>query len=123
MFIALLLLGFVGVEPFAIRQPANEMPNGATFPITGSGDAVRQVIYLLILISALGMDLVHRGVMLVQIVPWMLMAILAWCLASASWTAISDRHKRVNHDLWRVGAKHLARRSLDKPEITFSTCA
>lgn len=89
VFIALLLLAFVGMQPFAVRNPATDLQTGP-YQMTGSGDAIRQVLYLFIFGAAVIAAFLHRGFKLFAVVPPMLIALLAWCLLSATWAAAPD---------------------------------
>ncbi|HWA92690.1 MAG TPA: O-antigen ligase family protein [Rhizomicrobium sp.] len=89
VFVALLLLAFVGVQPFAIRNPATDLQTGP-YQMTGGGDSIRQLLYLAIFASAVAFAFLRRGFGVVGVVPPMLVALLAWCLMSASWAAAPD---------------------------------
>lgn len=89
VFVALLLLAFVGMQPFAIRNPATDLQTGP-YQMTGGGDSIRQVVYLLIFASVVVAAFLRRGAGLVTLVPPMLLALLAWCLMSAAWAAAPD---------------------------------
>src|SRR6476660_7504660 len=88
-FLALLLLSFIGMQPFALRNPATDLELGP-YTVTGSGDAVRQGIYLMLVLAVGGFALFRRGLSAVQAVPPMLVVLLLWCLLSASWAAAPD---------------------------------
>jgi O-antigen ligase len=89
VFVGLLLLAFVGMEPFAIRYPATDLQTGP-YQMTGGGDAIRQMLYLAIFASAVLFAFLRRGAGIATVVPPMLIALLAWCLMSAAWTAVPD---------------------------------
>lgn len=86
-FLALLLLAFVGLSPFALRNVAALAPGASS---SGAGDAMRQACYLLVFAIIVGDALWNRGLGVVMAVPPMLVALLAWCLASAYWAAEPD---------------------------------
>jgi O-antigen ligase len=88
-FLALLLLSFIGMQPFALRNPATDLEMGP-YTVTGGGDAVRQALYLVLVLCIGGFALLQRGLGVVRTVPPMLIALLAWCLLSASWAAAPD---------------------------------
>lgn len=80
-FAALLLLVFVGLTPFEVREPG-------TFGIgaaSGSGDTLRQISYLAVFSVLALAALQKRRLEIVTIVPVSLLLLLAWCLASAMW--------------------------------------
>src|SRR6185312_7061928 len=89
VFVALLLLAFVGMQPFAVRNPATDLQTGP-YQMTGSGDAIRQVLYLLIFFSVVAFAFLRRGIGILTTVPPLLLALLAWCLLSALWAAAPD---------------------------------
>jgi O-antigen ligase len=89
LFVALLLLAFVGMQPFAIRNPATDLETGP-YQMTGSGDSVRQIVYLLVFAAVVALALLKRGVAAIGAVPPLLGALLAWCLLSALWAAAPD---------------------------------
>jgi O-antigen ligase len=88
-FLALLLMSFIGMQPFALRNPATDLEMGP-YTVTGGGDSIRQGLYLVLVLAVGGFALFRRGLGVVQIVPPMLMVLLAWCLLSASWAASPD---------------------------------
>ncbi|SRR5579862_120060 len=88
-FIALMLLAFVGLQPFAIRNPATDLQTGP-YQMTGSGDAIRQVLYILVFATAVIAAFLRRGFALATIVPPLLSVLLGWCLLSAAWAAAPD---------------------------------
>jgi O-antigen ligase len=88
-FLALLLLSFIGMQPFALRNPATDLEMGP-YTVTGGGDAVRQSIYLILVLAVGGFALFRRGLSAVQAVPPMLVVLLLWCLLSASWAAAPE---------------------------------
>lgn len=80
-FVGLLLLIFVGLTPFEVREPG-------TFGIgaaSGGGDALRQISYLAVFLVLMLVALQKRGLEIVTIIPVSLLLLLAWCLASALW--------------------------------------
>jgi O-antigen ligase len=89
VFVGLLLLGFVGMEPFAIRNPATDLQMGP-YQMTGSGDLIRQVLYLLMFATVVAAALLKRGLGAIAAVPPLLAALLAWCLTSALWASAPD---------------------------------
>jgi len=89
VFVVLMLLAFVGVQPFAIRNPATDLQTGP-YQMTGGGDAFRQIFYLAIFASVLGFAFLRRGFALFSAVPPMLLLLLGWCLLSAVWASAPD---------------------------------
>jgi O-antigen ligase len=88
-FLALLLLSFVGMQPFAPRNPATDLEMGP-YTVTGGGDTVRQAFYVLLICFIGGVAFLRRGLSMIQAVPPMLIVVLLWCLLSASWAASPD---------------------------------
>ena len=72
-----------------IAQPGDRSGDG-TVHGDGGGDAVRQVLYLVLVLCIGGFALFRRGLDVVRAVPPMLIVLLAWCLLSASWAAAPD---------------------------------
>src|SRR6201999_2082001 len=89
VFLGLMLLAFVGVQPFAIRNPATDLQTGP-YQMTGGGDAFRQIFYLAMFASVMGFAFLRRGFALFAAVPPMLLVLLAWCLLSATWASAPD---------------------------------
>jgi O-antigen ligase len=89
LFIALLLLAFVGMQPFAMRNPATDLQTGP-YQMTGSGDTIRQIIYLLVFATVAVFAFLKRGLAVVTAVPPLLTALLAWCLLSSVWATAPD---------------------------------
>jgi O-antigen ligase len=83
-FGAFLLLIFVGLTSFAIRDPVLLAAQESGF--SGAGDLLREICYAgvfgVILFSALR----QRGMSAIAIVPPVLALLLAWCLLSALWS-------------------------------------
>lgn len=98
-FVGLLLLAFVGMEPFALRNPATDLSTGP-YTATGMGDSVRQVFYIAIFVTIVTLAFLHRGLAVVTAVPPMLALLLAWCLASTMWAA--SRMWRFAGQFWRL---------------------
>ena len=89
IFLALLAMVFVGVQPFQERMPATDLITGP-YQTTGGGDALRQILYLLVFVSAVTLAFLKRGFGLITAVPPMLIAILLWCLLSVLWAEAQD---------------------------------
>jgi exopolysaccharide production protein ExoQ len=89
VFVCLMLFAFVGFQPFAIRNPATDLQTGP-YQMTGSGDAIRQVLYILVFATAVTAAFLRRGFALATIVPPLLSVLLAWCLMSAFWASAPD---------------------------------
>jgi len=80
-FAALLLLVFVGLHPFEVRDSA-ALLHGADE--SGSGSVLRQASYLGVF-ALTGFAALHRGVRVWSAVPVSLLLLLGWCVASALW--------------------------------------
>ncbi len=89
IFVGLLTMVFVGVQPFQERMPATDLIQGP-YQTTGGGDALRQIVYLLVFASAVTLAFLKRGFGLITAVPPMLLAILLWCLLSVLWAEAQD---------------------------------
>jgi exopolysaccharide production protein ExoQ len=72
-----------------LRNPATDLQT-SPYQMTGSGDASRQVLYLLIFLSVIAAAFLRRGFAIAAIVPPMLAVLLIWCLLSATWAAAPD---------------------------------
>ena len=78
-FVALLLLVFVGLSPFEVRD-ATTLTAG-----TGAGSVARQICYLAVFAITLATAYDRRGLESVAVVPLSFLPLLLWCLASAAW--------------------------------------
>jgi O-antigen ligase len=83
-FVALLLLGFVGLTPFSPPPSVAEFGGAA---VGGAGDALRQVFYVIVFGVLLLSALQKRGLATIAVMPVLLALLLAWCAASALWAA------------------------------------
>jgi O-antigen ligase len=88
-FLGLLLLAFVGVQPFAVRNPATDLQAGP-YTATGGGDWVRQLFYVLLFVSVGAAAFFRRGLALVMAVPPMILVTLLWCVVTALWATAPD---------------------------------
>lgn len=88
-FVGLLLLAFVGVQPFAIRNPATDLEMGP-YTATGGGDWIRQLFYVLLFLSIGAVAFFRRGAALFKAMPPAMLVLLLWCLLSALWAAVPD---------------------------------
>lgn len=88
-FLALLLLVFVGLMPFQTRD-TSALLHGADTAEAGSGNLARQICYLAAFALIGFAALRTRGLRLVRAVPVTMLLLLAWCAASAAWTAQPD---------------------------------
>ena len=86
-FLALLLLSFIGMQPFALRNPATDLEMGP-YSVTGGGDAVRQSLYLVLVLCIGGFALLQRRLGVVRTVPPMLIAAAEWSVAATR--AVND---------------------------------
>jgi exopolysaccharide production protein ExoQ len=82
-FVLFLLLVFVGIEPFNVRDQATLAIGESGF--AGEGDTLRQILYLasLAMIALAAFD--RRGIRVFFGVPVPLAVLLLWCCASALW--------------------------------------
>ncbi|HTQ12693.1 MAG TPA: O-antigen ligase family protein [Rhizomicrobium sp.] len=87
-FLALLLMVFIGIAPFAPRDATTLAIGESGF--AGAGDALRQALYLLVFLVSLGTALELRGLQALRAVPPVLVLLLGWCLASAAWAPAPD---------------------------------
>jgi O-antigen ligase len=83
-FGAFLLLVFVGLQPFAIRDP-NVLVNGDMLA-AGEGDLVRQILYLLFFAIIFIVAIQREGWRAIDSVPPILALLLLWCGLCALWT-------------------------------------
>jgi exopolysaccharide production protein ExoQ len=81
-FVGFLLLIFVGLKPFAIRE-MSLLPLGDSG--TGAGDVWRQVCYLATFTAIAFSAWRHQGARVFSAVPPLLAALLLWCLATGLW--------------------------------------
>ncbi len=81
-FVALLLMMFVGMTPFA--PPV--LPVSAEAP----GDSLRQILYLSIFFPILLAAALQRGGSALRVIPWTMAAMLTWCFFSIAWSAVPD---------------------------------
>ena len=87
-YLALLLLVFVSLSPFAIREPVALAAGESGF--AGSGDIVRQIAYLGVFALVAFSAVRQSGPVVLRSVSPLLFVLLAWCLLSASWAAEPD---------------------------------
>jgi len=87
-FVALLLMVFIGLMPFAPRDATTLAIGESGF--AGAGDATRQILYLLVLVATVGAALELRGLRAFRAIPIPLAVLLGWCLLSASWAPAPD---------------------------------
>ena len=85
-FVALLLVMFVGLSPFA--PPAE--PTAVAASVPSPGDSIRQILFLAIFFPILFAAAMTRGWEALRIVPPALVTMLAWCVLSAFWSAVPD---------------------------------
>jgi exopolysaccharide production protein ExoQ len=85
LFLAFLLLVFVGLKPFAVPSP--EVGAYGAQGMTGSGDALRQAAYLLVFAAVAIAALRIKGAGALFDMPATLLLLLAWCLLSTLWAA------------------------------------
>ncbi len=84
-FVVFLLLVFVGLQPFATRDPNALAINGETIA-AGEGDLIRQITYLFAF-AVIGFCAAQRfGVRALDAIPISLVLLLLWCGLSAFWS-------------------------------------
>ncbi len=83
-YVALLLLVFVGLTPFSPPPPLSATGAVAN---SGAGDALRQVAYVGVFVLLLIGAIQKRGLEAAAAIPLLLVLLLGWCAASASWAA------------------------------------
>ncbi len=83
VFLAFLALAFIGLTPFS--PPPTEMLGAAAQ--TGAGDFARQLLYLVVFSAIVFMAVRRRGLEAASSLPLVLLVLLAWCVASALWSA------------------------------------
>ncbi|HUJ03787.1 MAG TPA: hypothetical protein VLW75_09140, partial [Rhizomicrobium sp.] len=82
-FLLLLLLVFIGLSPFATRDP-NVLAAGETLT-AGEGDLIRQVAYLAVFLAIAASAMQKSGWRAIDAVPISLAALLLWCALTALW--------------------------------------
>jgi O-antigen ligase len=87
-FAAFLLLVFIGLSPFAVRDP-NVLVNGETIA-AGEGDLIRQICYLLVFFTIIAVAIYREGWRALDAMPVMLTLLLVWCGLSAMWSPEPD---------------------------------
>ncbi|MBN9544030.1 MAG: O-antigen ligase family protein [Alphaproteobacteria bacterium] len=85
-FVALLLMMFVGLSPFAPPPSPTTVNMAAPAP----GDFLRQIIFLGIFFPVLFASTLQRGWDVFRVVPFALIAMLAWCFFSMGWSGAPD---------------------------------
>ena len=81
-FIGLLLLIYVGLDAFS--PPPDVMRFGGV-PEASHGDVLRQLCYLSVAVLIGATALQRYGLDAIRIVPFSIIVLLAWCVASALW--------------------------------------
>ena len=87
-FAAFLLLVFVGLSPFAVRDP-NVLIGSETIA-AGEGDLIRQICYLIVFFTIGVIAIQREGLRTLDAMPVMLAALLVWCALSALWSPEPD---------------------------------
>src|SRR5437016_8461576 len=83
-FALFLLLVFVGLSPFATRDPVAL----ATGQGSGAGDLARQVAYVGTFFFIVAAAVRTRGAAVLGSVPALVIVLLAWCMLSAFWAPV-----------------------------------
>jgi exopolysaccharide production protein ExoQ len=86
VFLAFLLLAFVGLSPFS---PPPLSLTGAVVT-TGAGDLARQLCYLAVFAAIVLGAMRHRGLKAFSTLPLFLLVLLLWCSLSALWSPEPD---------------------------------
>jgi O-antigen ligase len=86
VFVALLLVMFVGLTPFAPPMEATAVAASAPSP----GDSIRQILFLAIFFPTLYAAAMTRGWDALRMVPPALLTMLAWCALSFLWSQVPD---------------------------------
>lgn len=81
-FVALLLLVFVGLEPFKLPPP------GGVALTNGSGDMLRQLIYVVVFAMLTIFAYQRRSLSAIGIVPLPLLLLIVWCFLSMTWSFV-----------------------------------
>jgi exopolysaccharide production protein ExoQ len=84
VFLGFLLLAFIGVTPFKAPDPLVAQLSGAVQ--TGAGDALRQIAYLAAFAAIVFTAMRRHGARVFFSLPWVLLGLLVWCVASALWS-------------------------------------
>jgi O-antigen ligase len=83
--VVLLLLIFVSLQPFAVRDTVNTAVGAGAAEAAGS--AMRQFSYLLTFAVLLTCALMKRGLDAVKVVPVIFAVLLMWCATTALWAS------------------------------------
>src|SRR3954468_17612915 len=86
-FVSFLLLIFVTLKPFAIRDMA-VLPLGDSG--TGAGDALRQLAYLTVFAALAIAAFQKNGTRMFVAMPALLVVLLSWCLVTCIWAPAPD---------------------------------
>lgn len=83
VFLGFLALAFIGLTPFSPPPPEGiSLP-----PQTGAGDLLRQLCYIVVFSAVVFSAWRQRGMQAFSPLPVILLVLLAWCVASALWSA------------------------------------
>jgi exopolysaccharide production protein ExoQ len=87
-YVGFLLLVFIGLTPFAMRDTVDTAigASGAA----GAGDVLRQICYLAVFAIILVGTLAKRGISAFSAVPIWLAMLLVWCALTSLWAIESD---------------------------------
>ena len=85
VFLAFLLLAFVGLTPFS-GSPPDVTVAGQVVAGGGAGDLARQLCYLVVLAAVMIETVRKRGSAAFSALPLLLLLLLAWCMMSAAWS-------------------------------------
>jgi exopolysaccharide production protein ExoQ len=83
VFLAFLLLVFVGLKPF--MPPPPEVDAFGAQGMTGSGDVLRQIGYILVFVAILIAAVRKRGWLALAEIPVPLLLLMLWCFVSTLW--------------------------------------
>ena len=87
-FVVLLLLVYVGLAPFATRDP-HVLATGETLT-AGEGDLIRQISYLAVFLVIAASAMEKASWRAIDAVPISLAALLLWCALTALWAQEPD---------------------------------
>jgi O-antigen ligase len=86
LFVLFLLSAFVGIVPL----PLTNNPRLASVGNAGSGDVLRQVLYVVLFFLIAVFAARAKGWRVLADVPGLLVILLAWCGFSVAWSAVPD---------------------------------
>jgi O-antigen ligase len=85
VFVTFLLLVLVGLEPFKFSSLAELQQAGS-----GQGDTARQLAYVAVFASILGVSLHARGPRALKVLPTSMLVLIIWCVMSILWSVAPE---------------------------------